>query len=171
MKDALTIRSESISRIAIVVLAVTATLNLAWVVTTYVQLHEHLRAAIAAGGSSPLLSESMIRRDWMIAAALIIAALSLASKRGFGLMLSLIALLWVLFEYFRWYFWTQRLIETLGMPGIPPWIPQGAHLWGGTTWSVAVLIICAILVVWEMAILIRILRSSQRAVGSASSDR
>ncbi len=158
MKRVLTIRSESISRIAIVVVAVTATLNLAWFVTKYLQIRGDL-------------NQSMVRRDWMVGAALIIAALSLAAKRGFGLMLSLIALLWVLFEYIRWYFWTKRLIETLGMPGIPPWVPQAAHLWGGTTWNVLVLIIVSILVVWEMGILVRLLKSSDRAVGSASSGQ
>jgi hypothetical protein len=150
MKIALTSRSKSISGIAIVVVGVTAILNLVWFVTKYAQLHGDL-------------DQSMVRRDWMIAAALLIAALSLASKRGFGLMLSLVALLWVLFEYIHWYFWTQRLIETLGMPRIPPWVPQGLHLWGGTAWSVLVLLIAVILVVWELAILVRTLKSSHHA--------
>ena len=107
----------------------------------------------------------------MIAAALIIAALSLASKRGIGLLLSIIALMWVLFEYLRWYFSTKKLLETLEMTQIPPWVPQAAHLWGGTTWSVLVLIIAVILVVWEMAILVRILKSSHRTRDSVASGQ
>ena len=162
MKGVLTTRSKSISRIAIAVVGIAAILNLVWFVTKYVQIS---KAHIA--GTTLDLDQSMVRRDLLIAAALIIAALSLASKRGFGLMLSLIALSWVLFEYIHWYLWTQRLMKTLGMPGIPSWIPQGAHLWGGTSWSVTVLIICVILVVWEMAMLVSILKSSRHA-GDAS---
>jgi hypothetical protein len=150
MKGALTTRSASISRIAIVVVAVTATLNLAWFVNKYSQLHGDL-------------NQSIVRRDWMIAAALIIAALSLASKRGFGLMLSLIAFLWVLFEYLRWYFWTKKLLGNLDLTRFPPGVPHAAHLWGATGWNVLVLIIVSVLVIWEIVILVRILKSSHRA--------
>ena len=150
MKGALTTRSESISKIAIVIVAVAATLDLAWFVNKYSQLHGDL-------------NQSIVRRDFMIAAALILAALSLASKRGFGLMLSLIALLWVLFEFIRWYFWTKKLLENLELTRIPPGVPQAAHLFGADTWNVLVLIIVTILVIWEIVILVRIIGSSHHA--------
>ena len=161
VKQAPTDRSDGISSIAVVAIGVTAILNIFWVVAKYTTL--------PAGGSAPFLSQTMMRRDWMIATALILAGLSLASKRGLGLVVSLVALMWVLVEYVRWYFWTKRIWEASNWTRIP--FPQTANLYGATAWNVVVQLIVAILVVWEAVMLVGLLKSSRRRDDSLAGGR
>lgn len=166
MNGFLMTRSKIVSNIAIVVVGVTSILNLFWVVSIYIQRYEATAANVAAGGSPPFFNQSIIARDMMMTAALIVAGLSLASKRGLGLIVSLIALSWVFWEYVRWYFWTKRMLASLNLTRIRL-EAQDWYLYDATTWNLLVLLIVLILLIWEVVMLILILESSLRGGGNS----
>ena len=159
LKDTLETRSVHISKIIIAVLGLLASLNLFWVASKYSHLYQSIEAGIKNGGSAPLIDQSVVRRDWTIEGALLIATVSLLFRRVIGIVVSLTSLIWIGIEYMWWYIWTQRAIEAAGLTQLPFGVPQAGGFAGATKWNLAILAITAALVLWETRILIRCLSS------------
>lgn len=136
-------------RIGIVIAISLATSNLVWLITEYSQLASSINAGIAQGGSAPLISQSVIRRDLSIEIALIVAAIGMVSRKISGLLVSLIALVWVVIEYIGWYVWTKQAIVAAGLTELPSGIPQAWKLAGATPWNLVVLVVTVFLFLWE----------------------
>ena len=153
------------SRIPGVMSALTAGLNLLWVANYWGHILQSTRSSIAQGGTGALLDQSMIRMHLTIEGALIIAALGLLSHKVTGIVIAEMALLWVGIEYVGWFIWTRRTIEAAGLSEIPRYIPHAANLYGATGWNIAVLVIVAVLVVWELKTLTGVLILSHGSDG------
>lgn len=146
-------------RIGIVIAISLATLNLVWLVTEYGRLYSSISAGIAQGGSAPLISQSVIRRDLTIEMALIVAAVGVLSRKISGLLISMLALVWVFIEYLGWYVWTKQAIVGAGLTELPAGIPQAWKLAGATPWNLVVLVVAVFLFFWEA----RVARETFRA--------
>jgi hypothetical protein len=130
-----------------------------WLVTEYAQIYTSNAAGIAQGGSAPLINQSVIRRDLTIEIALIIATISLLSRKLNGFLISLIALVWVVVEYIGWYVSTRRGIVAAGFTQLPAGMPRAWNLAGATPWNVVVLVIAISLLLWEARVVTQVLRS------------
>jgi hypothetical protein len=147
-------------KLAIGVAVLTAASNLIWFLYYWGGLLQAKRNSIAQGGDGWLIDWSVVGMHLRIEVVLIIAALGLLSRKVSGLIISLIALIWIGIEYLNWYIWTQRTIEAADIIEIPRVIPGAGNLYGATGWNIAVLAIVSALFVWEAKTLIGILRSS-----------
>lgn len=135
-------------KIGIVVAVSLAVLNLFWLVIGYSALYHSIAISVAQGGS-PLIDQSMIRRDLMIELALVVAAVGGLARKVSGLLLSLVALIWVGVEYIWWFIWTKRTIAAAGLSELPAGLPQAGNLAGATSWNLVVLVVVVLLFIWE----------------------
>jgi hypothetical protein len=135
-----------------------AVLNLVWLIIGYSGLYHSIASSVAQGGSAPLLNQAAIRRDLMIELALLIAAVGLLCRNVTGLVLSLVALVWVIIEYVWWFIWTRRTIAAAGLAELPSGMPQAWNLAGATAWNLVVLVVAVCLFIWQARVIRETLR-------------
>ncbi len=145
-------------KIGIAVAVSLAVLNLVWLIIGYSGLYHSIASSVAQGGSAPLLNQAAIRRDLMIELALLIAAVGLFCRNVPGLMLSLVALVWVIIEYVWWFIWTRRTIAAAGLAELPSGMPQAWNLAGATAWNLVVLVVAVCLFIWQARVIRETLR-------------
>jgi hypothetical protein len=146
-------------KIGIAVAVSLAVLNLVWLIIGYSGLYQSITSSVAQGGSAPLLNQAVIRRDLMIELALLIAAAGMLCRNVTGLMLSLVALIWVVIEYVWWFIWTKQTIAAAGLAELPSGIPHAWNLAGATAWNLVVLVVAVCLFIWQA----RVTRETLRA--------
>ena len=145
-------------KIGIAVAVSLAVLNLVWLIIGYSGLYHSIASSVAQGGSAPLLNQAAIRRDLMIELALLIAAVGLLCRNVTGLVLSLVALVWVIIEYVWWFIWTRRTIAAAGLAELPSGMPQAWNLAGATAWNLVVLVVAVCLFIWQARVIRETLR-------------
>ena len=62
-----------------------------------------------------------------------------------GLLLSLVALVWVIIEYVWWFIRMKRTIAAAGLAELPSGIPHAWNLAGVTAWNLVVLLVAVCL--------------------------
>jgi hypothetical protein len=95
-----------------------------------------------------------------LGAALLIAAAGLLYRRVIGLLISMLALTWVLKEYAWWYLDSLRRLKEMGVSDFAqlqvPDLTYLGKLFGATWWNVIVLVISVALYIWVIKTLIRL---------------
>lgn len=103
--------------------------------------------------------------EWMlirIGAALVAAGVLLLRRSGTGLLLSVVCLLWVLGEHLRWYLMSLSLgIEVHVFDAQSQAEAGNALFYGATNWSVAVLSVTTVLLIWELMLTWKALRKAE----------
>lgn len=127
-------------------LAITALLNIAWVVFTI----------------SSELPQSLAMRQMRIAVALIISVLPLWPGKVMGLLISWVALLWITLEYILWWKQSVDVLDAAGMSFSNS--PHFAYLLQGTWWDLCVLLATVIGLLWAGNYLRRTLYQSRHAM-------
>ena len=89
---------------------------------------------------------------------LFVCAASLAFRNLFGVVASMLGIVWLVCTYGWWYYRSLAFLRNLEVTdfGALPDISHAAGLLGATWWDVLVFVLVAVLFVWEMAILIRV---------------
>jgi hypothetical protein len=115
----------------------------------------------STAGRSTELDASLVWIAIRIELALVVAGFGLLSRRSMGLLISMLSLVWVGAEYLRWYRWRYSF------PQDSPWSDPRFSLeagretfYGVTGWNLAVLMVAAVVLVWEVSIAVRALRAS-----------
>jgi len=101
---------------------------------------------------------------WMqvrIAIALIINAACLCFRRNIGLIVSLLALVWVGVEYGQWYSLSLK-VKAVTEDYSRLSTPHTAGLYGATGWNIVVLVVTVVLFIWEMKMLVGIIITSRK---------
>lgn len=142
-------------RVAGIISALTAVINAILVVYHLVELRSRIRkTSLIIVQIDPPVSLMHIR----IALALLLAAVCLMRRRVVSLLISVVALIWVLMEYGGWYLWSASIRRETGIVSPPGLL----GLYGANVWHVAVMAIVLALVIWETKILFGSLRSVRR---------
>lgn len=105
-------------------------------------------------GTSTELDASLIWIAIRIELALLVAGFGLLSRRGVGLLISILSLVWLGAEYLRWYRWRLPLPQVDGPWGDPRFtlMAERETFYGATGWNLAVLLVAAVVIVWEVSI-------------------
>ncbi len=101
-----------------------------------------------------------ILRQIYIDIGLIISFVVLYFHRMNGLFLSILALIYIQFEYLRWYIYSQKLKEQAGIFQFSE--PVIANLYGANSWHICILVLVVTMFVWETKIFIVFLEKQYR---------
>jgi hypothetical protein len=101
-----------------------------------------------------------------IGLALIVSAVGLWSRRGVGLLISALALLWVGKEYLSWHLYSREFLSALNVSEFSQLHPEAVRHHAGnlvyaTSWDLIVLIVTVVLFAWEVKTLAGILIRSR----------
>jgi hypothetical protein len=106
------------------------------------------------------MTPSVFLLNVRLGAALLIAAAGLLYRRVIGLLISMLALTWVLKEYAWWYLDSLRRLKEMGVSDFAqlqvPDLTYLGKLFGATWWNVIVLVISVALYIWVIKTLIRL---------------
>lgn len=97
---------------------------------------------------------------------LLVCGAGLAFRNLFGVVASMLGIIWLGFFYGWWYYNSLAFLRNLEVPDFSslPEISHAAGLWGATWWDLLVLMIVAVLLLWQLAILIRVVRAPGETV-------
>lgn len=106
-------------------------------------------------------SNFKIRLRLATSISLFICATGLAFRSLYGVFTSMVAILSLVFVYGWWWRVSMAFLRNLEVPDFSsvPDISHTAGLWGATWWDLLVLVIATIILVWQVAILIRVMRA------------
>lgn len=109
-----------------------------------------------------------------IVVGLVVAAVGLWSRKAYGFFLSIIALVWAGVGYVRWYNYSVAFLRNVEVSGYAdlhsPELQHTGGLHGATWWDVAVLGAVAMLLLWHMWLLVKILMVFERDGAPSSGD-
>ena len=151
-------RDMFLARLIAIAVACFTTLQLIW--ELYGLFHEYNKAI--AAGAEVNLSMSL---PWMfirINLALILSAVGLYFRHVKGLLISMLALIWVGIEYLSWHIWSLRIKAMAGIGDFQSTTPYADNLYGATRWNIAVLVVVAAFFVWEVKIFVNLVQSCRK---------
>jgi len=92
---------------------------------------------------------------------LLVCGAGLAFRNLFGVVASMLGIIWLGFIYGWWYYKSLAFLRNLEVPDFSslPEISHAAGLWGAIWWDLVALIVAAVLLLWQLAILIRVVRA------------
>jgi hypothetical protein len=145
--------------VGLAVLLLTGLINGLWLLAS--PPPQFTTQASSLTGTSTELDASLVWIAIRIELALLVAGFGLLSRRGVGLLISMLSLVWVGAEYLRWYRWRYSFPQD-GPWGDPRFSLEAGRetLYGATGWNLAVLMVAAVVLVWEVSIPVRALRAS-----------
>lgn len=111
-------------------------------------------------------SNFMTRLRIATSIGLLVCGAGLAFRSLFGVVASMLGIIWLGFIYGWWYYRSLAFLRNLEVPDFSslPEISHAAGLWGATWWDLLVFLVAAILLVWQATILVRVVKGTRRMV-------
>lgn len=100
---------------------------------------------------------------------LLVCGVGLAFRSLFGMVASMLGITWLGLIYGWWYYKSLAFLRNLEVTDFSslPDISHAVGLWGATWWDLLVFAVSAILFVWQLAILIRVVKAPDEELNSA----
>lgn len=145
-------------KLALYLITITAMLNALWMTYNL----GYLEGVVSTSQQHISGNDPFLAVNGRITIALVAATVGLWSRRAIGFLFSILALLYVGFEYVNWY---QDSVRALRMLEFESWadfqdpsFPYVGKLRGAVGWNIVVLVISVMLLIWHIGFLIRAFR-------------
>jgi hypothetical protein len=120
------------------------------------QVFESRRYYTVSGGGN-----FMIRLRIATSLGLFVCVAGLAFRRLYGVLASMLGIIWLVLVYGWWQYRSVAFLRNLEVPDFSalPDVSHIAGLRGGSLWDLLVLLIAAIIFIWQAVTIVRVLRS------------
>lgn len=149
-------RYDGRSSIVLLIAAVAAVVHIGWFVASFIAFRRRLDTATTVVVD---WDPSVFMMHIRIGIALLLSVLGFLSRRMVGLLMAMLALVWVGLEYVAWFVWSMRIRSNAEIETFPSSAGNALNLYGASVSNLVVLALVIAVLLWGTVRLLKVVRT------------